>query len=129
MTGIKIIHDVFPTAIIVTAPDVVPADEVQNLLITDSKKYRDSRRVEPVRLILTNDMILIGADSSSGPVLIFREQYDPATLTIDKSGTSRVVTLTGKALAFKKDTGCGCGSKLRTWNPYKTLNSVNDPTE
>ena len=37
-------------------------------------------------------------------------------------------TVSGKRFAFKKDTNCGCGSRLRSWNPYKTLSSIKDPT-
>jgi hypothetical protein len=30
----------------------------------------------------------------------------------------RVITETGKLIAFKKDDNCGCGSRLRSWSPY-----------
>jgi len=41
---------------------------------------------------------------------------------------SQLLTESGKGLAFRRQDNCGCGSRLRAWNPYKTLNSIKDPT-
>jgi hypothetical protein len=125
----KIIYDLFPAQALVTAPNLVSRDIYAELQVTDIKRFEHSRRVEPVRIVLTEDMIMVAADGSNGPMLIFREKYLPDTLLLDKKGTTRLITVNGKALAFRKDSGCGCGSMLRAWNPYKTLHSMKDPTQ
>ena len=51
----------------------------------------------------------------------------------DKAGTkmedSYIVTKTGKMVAFKLDRNCGCGSRLRAWNPYRHVYSSKDPSK
>ena len=32
----------------------------------------------------------------------------------------RIITDTGKAISFSKKGTCACGSRLVSWNPYKT---------
>lgn len=125
----RILFDLFPAQVLVTAPNVVTRDSYAELQVTDIKKYEHSRRVEPVRVVLTDEVIMVAADGANGPMLIFREKYVPDTLLLNKKDTTRLITVTGKALAFRKDSGCGCGSMLRAWNPYKTLHSMKDPTE
>lgn len=125
----RILFDLFPAQVLVTAPNVVTRDNYAELQVTDIKRYEHSRRVEPVRVVLTDEVIMVAADGANGPMLIFREKYVPDTLLLDKKDTTRLITVTGKALAFRKDSGCGCGSMLRAWNPYKTLHSMKDPAE
>lgn len=125
----RILFDLFPAQVLVTAPNVVTRDHYAELQVTDVKQYEHSRRVEPVRVVLTDEVIMVAADGANGPMLIFREKYVPDTLLLDKKDTTRLITVTGKALAFRKDSGCGCGSMLRAWNPYKTLHSMKDPAE
>lgn len=88
---------------------------------TEGAKY-----LEVTRVILTDEAIVVAKDGHQGPQIVFQERY--ATVDISKSPKedTRVVTVSGKMLAFKKDTNCGCGSRLRGWNPYKTLNSIKD---
>jgi hypothetical protein len=125
----KIIYDLFPAQALVTAPNLVTRDAYAELQVTDAQHFEHSRRVEPVRVVITDDTIMIAADGANGPMLIFREKYLQDTLLLDKKGTSRLITVHGKALAIRKDSGCGCGSMLRAWNPYKTLHSTKDPTK
>ena len=110
----KIIYDLFPAKI--TLSDATG---------------KVHRTVEAVRLVITEDTIFIAGDSHKGPTLIFREKYSTEDLQLDKSrdADSRVTTINGKVLVFKKDQNCGCGSKLRSWNPYNTVYSSKDPTE
>jgi hypothetical protein len=125
----RIIYDLFPAQVLVTAPNAVSRDIYAELQVTDVKRFEHSRRVEPVRVVLTNELVMVAADGSGGPMLIFREKYIQDTLLLDKKDTTRLITVNGKALAFRKDSGCGCGSMLRAWNPYQTLHSMKDPTE
>lgn len=119
----------FPAQVLVTAPNVVTRDVYAELQVTDVQRFEHSRRVEPVRVVLTDELIMVAADGANGPMLIFREKYLKDTLLLDKKGTTRLITANGKAVALRKDSGCGCGSMLRAWNPYKTLHSMKDPTE
>lgn len=124
----KIVHDLFPAKVRVSA-EYRFADDIDSTPILEKKA---TRVVDAVRVVLLDNVVMIAADSHNGPMLIFREKYDPTTLLIlknSKEAESRVVTESGKLILFKKDENCGCGSKLRAWNPYGTVNSVKDPTE
>jgi hypothetical protein len=120
-----VVCDLFPARI-----RAVPATtSVDPLTASVTARYEGSRLVDAVRVLLTNDTILVAADSSDGPMLIFREQYDPTSLRLDRTGrtVSFLETVSGKKVLFEKDENCGCGSRLRSWNPYRILGSSNDP--
>ena len=85
-----------------------------------------STYLEITRVIITDEMVVVAKDSPQGPKIVFREAYETFIPSEDPKTDSWVVTTSGKMIAFKKDTGCGCGSRLRGWNPYKTLNSIKD---
>jgi hypothetical protein len=123
----KVVCDLFPARI-----RVAPATTVVDPLTASlTARYEGSRLVDAVRVVLTNDSILVAADSSDGPMLIFRDKYDPATLRLDRTGrtVSFLETTSGKKVIFEKDENCGCGSRLRSWNPYRIVGSSNDPVE
>lgn len=82
-----------------------------------------SNYLEITRVIVTDTLILVAKDGNDGPQIVFRETYDQFIPSDESTKDSFVVTTSGKMIAFKKDTGCGCGSRLRGWNPYKTLNT------
>jgi len=123
----RVLCDIFPARLRVI-PSTTPIDYDTLDVVQPAD---GSRLVTVVRVIVSDDTVLVGGESSDGPMLIFRERYDPATLTVDRSGLtpSRLVTESGKVLVFDKDQNCGCGSRLRSWNPYRTLSSSKDPTE
>lgn len=116
-----ILLDVFPANIIVapsdsdfTADTLDPISDVPNTL------YRDVTRV-----IVTDTRILVAQDTPTGAQVIGNEIYKSETL---RKGTkpdfrTYVETESGKKIAFFKDNGCGCGSRLRSWNPYNIIMS------
>jgi hypothetical protein len=115
--------DVFPAVV-----RVAPPDSLED--ITDLTVYGDapagSRFLDRCRVVILNEVILIANDTPSGPQLIFREKL-VETHHIEKM--SHVKTISGKILAFRKDDNCGCGSRLRSWNPYgNVMMSNQDPT-
>lgn len=126
---VKILYDNFPLRARVFASDVVSDDEFLTVSIMEQRAR--SRLVTALRAVVTDEIIMIAADSDKGPVLLFKERYDPNTLTITKGVEKllRVRTLSGKTIVIERDANCGCGSKLRGWNPYKTVYSSKDPTE
>jgi hypothetical protein len=80
------------------------------------------------RIVVTDKQIIVAHDSNTGPVIVFREEYVQHNKSNVATEDSYVVTVTGKMLVFSKDVNCGCGSRLRGWNPYKHLYSTKDPT-
>lgn len=124
----RVIYDIFPAKLTVTT--TASFDHTQELAYLPNPT--GSRRVDKVRVILTETQVLVGGDSPNGPMLIFRDRIRPDTLRLAKNRNTDVsilVTETDKVLIFQKDQNCGCGSRLRGWNPYRTLNSTADPTE
>ena len=71
-------------------------------------------------------MVIVAKDGPEGPQIVFREAHETFIPSEKADEDSYVVTKSGKMIAFKKDRGCGCGSRLRGWNPYATLNSIKD---
>lgn len=120
--------DIFP-AIVAVAPTELTTAAVP--VIVSSPATPGTYQIHSARIIITQDGVLIAQDGPQGPVLIFSEAYDPATLVA--SGTRQqdayLTTVSGRRLAFKKDDACGCGSRLRTWSPFKGIvSSSQDPT-
>jgi hypothetical protein len=114
--------DTFPAIAV-----VAPADSVQDLAtMTTSLPIPDgAKRLDRLRVVILDQKIMIATDSPQGPQLIFREAI---TEILVEGKLVRVKTESGKAVAFTKDSNCGCGSRLRSWNPYgSTMYSTQDP--
>jgi hypothetical protein len=133
----QIKYDLFPAQAFVCPPPTPEENEALNndyttLTVFSDRAIKHSRRVDAVRVVVYEDVVMIAADGQSGPMLIFKEGYDKSTLDLTtqrNKGVSRLVTTSGKIVVFSKDNNCGCGSKLRTWNPYNIMYSTKDPTE
>jgi len=123
----SILHDVFPATVVITHAEFpTPIDELRSQPPTKGAAY-----ISTARVVITSEHIIVARDSGNGPVVVFREGIDPALFyktkdvrTID----SYVTTLSGKKIAYRKDTTCGCGSRLKSWRPFATMSSVKDPT-
>ncbi len=117
-------EDTFPATLVVTAPDFeTPVEELKSHPPTPGAASLDTTRV-----VLTADRIVIAKDDIRGPQIVFSEQIDPDSYVKGTSTTdSYVTTVTGKKLAWRKDAACGCGSRLRSWRPFKTMGSSKDP--
>lgn len=85
--------------------------------------------VSTTRIVVSDTHVTVASDAPEGPQIVFHETYLSFFKAESQSGVYRVLTTSGKMLAFQKDNSCGCGSRLRAWNPYKTLNSILDPKE
>jgi hypothetical protein len=120
----KIKYDLFPAHVAAATPDLL-----SDPLTLSSKPTTDGAYyVQTGRVIVTEDRVLIAQDSPNGANVIFNEPYEPENFyrSATPEEDSIIITASGKVLAFKKDTNCGCGSRLRSWNPYKTLYSIKD---
>lgn len=116
------IVDVFP-AVVKLAPPGSLSDIT--MLKTTGDAPQGTRKLDRCRVAIVNDTILIAVDSPEGPKLVFREKV---VEMINEKGLDRVKTESGKMLAFVKDTNCGCGSRLRSWNPFgNVVSSTEDP--
>lgn len=114
----KIIHDIFPAHLSVAPP-------TYEGIIKAESSGKDYPYVSETRTIITTTNVMVAVDTPTGAQIIFNEEYDPATLQIShkQNQESSVTTISGKRLVFKKAESCGCGSRLRSWNPYKTIYS------
>lgn len=119
----RVLHDVFPAHVGLCAPNVL--DDVHKL--RSNPTLPGTYYVGTARVVVTDTNITIAADSAEGPQIIFNERYTFFEKSENPETDSYVITESGKMVAYKKDTNCGCGSRLRSWNPYRTLQSNRDP--
>jgi len=126
----KIIHDFFPSTVV-----AVPANVIENFttVTTSVQVPSGGKYLERVRTIVMQDdtskVIVVAADHSDGPRMIFSERLADLNWSGDKSQDSQALTQSGKIIAFKHVQGCTCGSRLRSFSPYRTMDSIKDPTE
>ena len=123
----KIEVDIFPAHVQVAPPNVfTDVSTLNSYPHQEGAFYVGTTRVI-VMDVENQKIILVAQDSPQGAQIIFKEKI--ATFIDQIDDTYRLITVSGKTLAFSKDHNCGCGSRLRSWNPYKTVNSMKDPTE
>ena len=116
--------DVFPAVVRVIPPGHLK--DTTDLGMYD-KAPEGTRQVDRCRVVVVQDRVLIARDSVTGPEIIFREKVEE---TRRSKKTTYIKTVSGKILMFTKDTTCGCGSRLRSWNPYGNfLGSSDDSRE
>lgn len=116
----RIIIDLFPSHFV-----AAPAASYEPL--TDLKSQpvpKDAGYVSKARVVVTEELIAVAQDGPTGAQIVFQEAYTEPPII--KDGEYWLTTKSGKQLSFKKDTNCGCGSRLRSWNAYRTLTSIKD---
>lgn len=122
----KKLVDLFPAIIF-----LAPPGSLENLsdLIIDAPKPQGTRKVDRCRVAIVDNRIYIVVDSPEGPSVVFREGIISYEKSEDKK-MHRAQTVSDKLLLFFKDQNCGCGSKLRSWNPFGSqLSASGDPDE
>lgn len=119
----QIIHDIFPAHFVVTPANHLT--DVQELVPNPQQRDKKVFYVGTTRVVVTDEVVSVASDSPEGPQIIFQEKYDSIIQpsSDDPKKVYRVLLSSGKMIAFSKDENCGCGSRLRGWNPYKTLTS------
>ena len=121
----KIAQDVFPAFVAVAPQGLVESYfDVRSAPVTTG-----AYQLTKARVVVTDEVIMVAVDGNEGPMIVFRERYAEHHKSNLRTEDSYVITETGKILAFKKDENCGCGSRLRSWNPYRHVYSTQDPTE
>jgi hypothetical protein len=114
----KILFDLFPAVLVAAAPGVL--EDLDQIMVVPPTK--NAFMVDKCRIVVDEDLIIVAVDSPEGAKVIFQEEYD--VFIKNRSGESKILTKSGKMLAFKRDENCGCGSRLRSWNPTRTLNTL-----
>jgi hypothetical protein len=126
----RVLHDLFPAFITVVPPNVV--DDFKSVAVKSSDLPTGARYLERVRIVVTSDdkgnIVMVAADHHTGPRLIFSERLADLNWSGNKTDDSQLITQSGKIIAFKYQKGCNCGSRLRSWSPYRTMDSIKDPT-
>lgn len=119
--------DVFPAVLTVAPPDASPASSLSPV------SPAPARTLEKVRVIVTLDAVYVFQDASGGPQLIFSErlaEYTPPPALPPRATPQQVralrreATLTtdsGKTLAFHRSDNCGCGSRLKGFDPFDSI--------
>lgn len=116
--------DVFPAILLIAPADSL--DHYGELRMT-GERPQGTRRVDRSRVAIVNGRMYVAIDAPEGPTLVFRE--DIAEYSKSEDGkTHHAITASGKIVAFGKDHNCGCGSRLRSWNPFGNyLSATGDP--
>jgi hypothetical protein len=118
----KVLADIFPAHLAVIAAGAL--EDVYDLKSnppTAAAFYKATTRI-----VVTDEAVFVAQDSPNGAQIIFQEKYELFLRAADPKSDYRIITKSGKMLAFQKDTNCGCGSRLRGWNAYKTISSIKD---
>lgn len=115
--------DVFPAVIKLAEPGSL--EDFTQLQTTGDAPPR-TRRVDRSRAVVIQDTLVIAQDSPEGPQVVFKEQVQEIS---HEGKTTHILTVSGKIIAIKRDDNCGCGSRLRGWNPYGSaiVSSSEDP--
>lgn len=110
--------DIFPALVnLALGSHEVPVEELQ------ATPYHDERvrQFNSARVTVLHGYVMIALEGYQGPKLVFREKAVQVFRNPTRSGLSWVVTETGKKLAIARDDACGCGSRLRSWNPERAV--------
>lgn len=118
--NLQITLDLFPCNVIAAPANFVPS--VHDLEVRPP--HEGATFLEVCRVLIADDNLVIAMDAPNGAQIVFQEPVAELFLGTKPEHLTRVVTVKGKLLAFYKDNGCGCSSRLRSWNPYKTLMST-----
>lgn len=105
--------DIFPAVVAVYPPDVVASFEKPfsdvGIASSGGKIFSDCR------FIVHNNFVIVGASTVSGVQKVF--QASVAEVFVVKPYT-RVLTAENFLVVATRSKGCGCGSRLKSWNPY-----------
>lgn len=119
----RIVTDTFPANCVLA--DNTYLERLGTLELNDNALPQGVYRVSRARVFVTDTTVAIAVDTPEGPELIFREDYKHRIAPIDKNvGVHHIRTVSGKSLAWQRDDNCGCGSRLRNWDPYKIVTTT-----
>jgi hypothetical protein len=111
--------DIFPAHATVYPASCFNADtfNFQEIVETYGNYNTGGIVFSPCRAMFT-DAIFIGMDNHPEPTTVYR---GAAVNTIKVGDSYGVLTDDGSVVIISKIHNCGCGSRLRSWSPYRTL--------
>ena len=112
-------YDVFPVNVTITPNGYAASSPASSVAPVQAHSIPGAKYLPVARAVASRGIIYIAVDSSTGPVLFFREEFTEQTT--DESKVTRFITVTNKVIAVKKDKGCGCGSRLKNWSPVGAM--------
>lgn len=119
----NIIQDVFPATVAIADPSLgLLASELSSQPVT-----KGAAPIMTARVIITDTEIVIARDTGTGPQIVFQQDIEPGSLyraPKNSKTDSYVTTVDGMHVAFRKDSTCGCGSRLRSWRPFRSAGNV-----
>jgi len=115
--------DFFPANVFITAPNSYPDIDPATIGTSNQQTNPGSQYIDLARVHYRNNILYVGVDAPGGPITTFKEEI--TLFFVDESYTHRLVTVTGRIIAAKKDKSCGCGSRLKNWSPTGTFSSSN----
>jgi hypothetical protein len=124
--------DVFPAYVTIALPPAVLYDPTTHLptpitsrtIPTDTNLPPGSAHYDKARVIIFNGGVFVFVDSTARPGTAERVlalPLPPNTLprgVASRTSDATVTTANGTTLAWSRNPGCGCGSRLRSFNPY-----------
>ena len=113
--------DIYPALAAIYPPEALQDENKSYPLYGFSDE--GATRFTDCRVIVHNSKAFVGADSIRGPKTVFQGTYTPENVFSNGSVT-RVLTDSGHLIVFGPSKGCGCGSRLRSWNPYVQSNGI-----
>jgi hypothetical protein len=123
---LRIVHDLFPCFVAAVGQGTL--DSVHDL--ASMPATLGAHTMDKARVVVSDDRILIAIDGDTeGPRIVFNQPVIEFYKSESRTKDSYVVTENGSMIAYRKNEACGCGSRLRSWNPYGHIYSKNDPTE
>jgi hypothetical protein len=118
MSDTRIRTDVFPAYVTINPALKAQEDEPQIL--------------EKARVVVTGDTVYVFKDSPTGPALVYSDRlqsYDPG-VPVHRRTRSRpartpsLVTESGDQVSFGRSGSCGCGSRLKSFDPFPQISQV-----
>jgi hypothetical protein len=113
--------DIFPAIGAIYKPESLNTFEYpfSNIGFSDLSaiKFNDSR------VIVHKNRITVGIDGPRGPQVFFSAEVQEV-LKVPSTQFIRVITTDGHLVVFSRSKSCGCGSRLRSWNPYGNIVSA-----
>jgi hypothetical protein len=117
---VQITLDLFPCNVV-----AAPAGFVESIEDLKSRPpHEGATYLEVCRVLVVDNSLVIAMDAPEGAQIIFQEKIAELYNGTKPDFLTKVITVNGKMLVFYKDNGCGCSSRLRSWNPFKTLMST-----
>jgi hypothetical protein len=129
--------DVFPAALVVSPATSLAAASIyarnEDLLTAGAKRLE---KVRVITLSSPHPTVIVFQDSPQGPRVVFQQPIatfspaPPRASRFDKPGVRSthpeflVQAQNGTTLAYYRTGGCGCGSRLKSFNPFSSLTSI-----